>query len=240
MNIEVLADPAVVAQKGASIIATEAQAAIAARGTFVMAVSGGQIPWLRLRDLAAMEIPCQAVHIVQVDERVAPEGQADRNLTHFRESVLNHAPLPPGQIHAMPLEATDLERAAADYAEALRNIAGDPPVLDLVHLGLGADGHTASLVPDDPGAVRGGRGCRLKWAISRLAPDDLDVTGSQSRQEESVGVDRKREGGDMPPFAAGYRSIPAGGIRRDRTLVLADCAAAARSHSLIKGEVVCA
>jgi 6-phosphogluconolactonase len=240
MNIEVLADSASVAQRAASIIAEEAQSAIFARGTFVMAVSGGQTPWLMLRDLAAMGIPWQAVHIVQVDERVAPEGHADRNLTHLRESLLDHAPLPPEQIHAMPVEAADLERTAADYAETLRNIARDPPVLDLVHLGLGADGHTASLVPDDPvlhvqdvdvalsGPYQGRRRMTLTLPVLNRARKILwVVTGSEKAEM-------------FRRLLAGYRSIPAGRIRREGALVLADCAAARTSNSLIKGEVVCA
>ena len=240
MNIEVLADPAAVAQRGASIIATEAQAAIAAHGTFVMAVSGGQTPWLMLRDLAAMEIPWQAVHIVQVDERVAPEGHADRNLTHLRESLLDHAPLPPRQIHAMPVEATDLERAAADYAEALHNIAGDPPVLDLVHLGLGPDGHTASLVPDDP--VLHVEDVDVAWSGPHQGRRRMTLTlPALNRARKILWVVTGSEKAEMCwRLLAGDRSIPAGGIRRDGALVLADCAAAAKSNSLIKGEVVCA
>ena len=119
-------------------------------GDFVMAVSGGRTPWQMLRALAGEHVPWNAVHIVQVDERVAPAGDPDRNLTHLHESLLEHAPLKPHQIHAMPVESNDLEAAAAAYANTLRELCGTPPVIDLVHLGLGPDGHTASLVPGDP------------------------------------------------------------------------------------------
>ena len=150
MKIEVLADVDSVARKAAAIMAVEARSAVAARGRFIMAVSGGHTPWLMLRALASEDVPWESVHLVQVDERVAPAGHPDRNLTHLRESLLEHAPLPPGQLHAMPVESPDLAEAATRYALTLREIAGSPPVLDLVHLGLGPDGHTASLVPGDP------------------------------------------------------------------------------------------
>ncbi|MGA8597915.1 MAG: 6-phosphogluconolactonase, partial [Bryobacteraceae bacterium] len=148
--MEVLDDAESVAQKAAAIIAEDARAAVAERGRFVMAVSGGHTPWLMLRALTSEQVPWQAVHVVQVDERVAPTGHPDRNLTHLRESLLDRAPLIPEHIHEMPVESPDLETASAQYAATLRQIAGSPPVLDLVHLGLGPDGHTASLVPGDP------------------------------------------------------------------------------------------
>ncbi len=150
MKIEVLNDAESVARQAAVVVAAEARAAVAERGRFILAVSGGQTPWQMLRALAKETVPWEGVHVVQVDERVAPAGDRDRNLTHLRESLLTHAPVRPEQIHAMPVEERDLDAAARSYAETLRQIAGSPPVLDLTHLGLGPDGHTASLVPGDP------------------------------------------------------------------------------------------
>jgi 6-phosphogluconolactonase len=237
MNIEVLEDSGAVAQRAASIIANEVWEAIAARGKFVMAVSGGHTPWLMLRDLAGMGIPWPAVHIVQVDERVAPAGDADRNLTHLRESLLSQPRLAAEQIYPMPVESNDLERAAAQYAATLRRLAGDPPVLDLVHLGLGADGHTASLVPDDPvlhvedadvalsGPYQGHRRMTLTYPILNRARKILwVVTGSEKAEM-------------CRQLLAGYRSIPAGRICRDQALVVADTAATKNAYDLFKGEL---
>src|SRR6478735_6866266 len=151
MQIEVLVDPDAVAARAAALIAEEARTAVARRKRFVMAVSGGHTPWIVLRVLAGQEhVPWSNMHVFQVDERVAPQGDADRNLTHLRESLLERAPLPPAQVYPMPVEDIDLAAAAERYATKLREIAGSPPTLDLVHLGLGPDGHTASLVPGDP------------------------------------------------------------------------------------------
>src|SRR2546430_6211091 len=150
MKIEVLTDADSVARAGAAFTAEEARAAVAARGRFTGAFSGGHTPWRMLRALADERVPWSGVHVFQVDERVAPAGDPDRNLTHLRESLLAHCPLRPDQVHAMPVESADLEFASGQYAAMLQKIAGAPAVLDLAHLGLGPDGHTASLVPGDP------------------------------------------------------------------------------------------
>ncbi|MBS1850595.1 MAG: 6-phosphogluconolactonase [Acidobacteria bacterium] len=226
MNIEVYDNPDVVAREAARHIAAEAQAAVAARGSFVMAVSGGRTPWIMLRDLAQEEVPWNFVHVVQVDERVAPAGDPDRNLTHLRESLLSHAPLRPEQIYAMPVESADLTAAAAQYAQTLSAIAGSPAILDLVHLGMGPDGHTASLVPGDPvlqvedadvgitGTYQGRRRMTLTYPLLNRARRVLWlVTGAEKVQM-------------LARLQAGDPSIPAGRVYSENALVLADRAAA--------------
>src|SRR5262249_49803168 len=131
-------------------IAAEARAAVNARGRFIFAVSGGHTPRQMLRALGTKDVPWGYVKVVQGGERVAPAGDPDPNLTHLYKRLREHEPVRRGEIYAMPVEAPDLETAAERYAETLKEIAGSPPVLDLIHLGLGPDGHTASLVPGDP------------------------------------------------------------------------------------------
>jgi 6-phosphogluconolactonase len=228
MKIEVLPDADAVARKAAEIIAAEARAAVKARGRFIVAVSGGRTPWQMLRALANEDVPWEGVNVVQVDERIAPAGESDRNLTHLYESLLEHAPLRPDQIYAMPVEEPELESAAERYAETLKNIAGAPPVLDLVHLGLGPDGHTASLVPGDPvlnvtdsdvaltGVYQGRHRMTLTYPILNRARRILwFVTG-----KDKVSALARLHDGDP--------TIPAGRIQRDNALVLADQAAAGR------------
>ena len=225
MKIEVLADAQAVAERAAALIAGEARAAVAARGRFVMAVSGGHTPGALLRALAGEDVPWERVHVFQVDERVAPPGDAERNLTHLRESLLEHAPLPPRQIYPMPVEEDDLESAAASYAITLQHIAGSPPVLDLAHLGLGPDGHTASLVPGDPvlevtkldvalaGPYQGRRRMTLTYPMIDRARCILWVTTGEAKADM------------LARLRAGDASIPAGRVTRDRAVVLADRAA---------------
>src|ERR1700739_3812532 len=119
MKIEIFADAQTVAEEAAKLIASEARSAVAARGRFVFAVSGGHTPWIMLKALAQEEVPWDKVHLAQIDERVAPAGDPDRNLTHLRESLLNHAPLAPDHMHPMPVETGELERAAEQYAKVL-------------------------------------------------------------------------------------------------------------------------
>jgi 6-phosphogluconolactonase len=228
MKTEVQPDDDAAAREAAAIIAADARAAILSRGRFLIAVSGGHTPWMMLRALADEQLPWESVHVFQVDERVAPASDPDRNLVHLRESLLDHAPMPADNIHAMPVEAADLDRAAEQYARTLQEVAGVQPLIDLVHLGLGPDGHTASLVPGDPvldvtdadvavtGAYEGRRRMTLTFPIINRSLRVLWlVTGG-----EKAGILARLCGGDP--------SVPASRVRRDRALIVADRAAAER------------
>jgi 6-phosphogluconolactonase len=238
VKIEVFPRAESVARQAAKLIAEEARTAVAVRGKFVMAVSGGKTPEIMLRDLAQEDVPWNALHVVQVDERIAPPGDPDRNPTHLRESLLLHAPLLPEQIHDMPAESVGLEAACARYVLTLKEIAGSPPALDLVHLGLGPDGHTASLVPGDPvldvmdadvaltGICQGRRRMTLTYpTINRSRLVLWLVTG-----DEKAGMLARLRAGDI--------SIPDGRVRSDHSVVLADRVAAAQVDRTSKTEVV--
>jgi 6-phosphogluconolactonase len=226
ISMEVFDDGNVVALEAAAIVAAEARAAVVSRGRFVMAVSGGRTPWQMLRALASQDVPWNDVHVAQVDERVAPAGDPARNLTHLQESLLEHSPLRAEHLYAMPVESEDLNAAAAQYARTLQSIAGSPPVLDMVHLGLGADGHTASLVPGNP--------------VLTITDSDVALSGEyQGRQRMTLTypiINRARRilwlvtGAEKARPLARLRerdaTIPAGRIVQDRAIVLADRAAA--------------
>ncbi len=226
MKVTVLADAGAVAREGAAIIAAEAHAAIAARGRFVVALSGGRTPWLMLGELSALDLPWTAIHIVQVDERVAPVGHPARNLTHLVAGLARLGPLAASQVHPMPVEAEDLSEAADRYASLIEELAGSPPVLDLVHLGLGPDGHTASLVPGDPalavtdravavtGPYQGWRRMTLTYPAINHARRILWIVSGGDKADAL----RRLLEGDI--------RIPAGRVDPNAALVVADRAAA--------------
>ena len=221
-QLRILSDADAVAAEAALLIAREAREAIASRGRFLLAVSGGRTPWVMLRALARETLPWDRIHVFQVDERVAPDGHADRNLTHLKASLLPQAPLPERNIHPMPVTHPDLNAAASDYAAELEREAGRPPVLDLVHLGMGSDGHTASLIPGDAalgvrdaevavcGVYQGRRRLTLTYPVIDRARRILwVVTGAEKAPM-------------LTRLLATDRTIPAGCVGQDRAVILAD------------------
>lgn len=218
MRIEILPDPDAVAKRAAAFVAERARAAVADHDRFTFAVSGGHTPWAMFAHLADEEVPWAQTAIYQVDERVAPAGDPDRNLAHLQESLPAQAD---AEVHAMPVEDVDLDAAAARYAASL------PERFDLVHLGLGPDGHTASLVPGDPvlevddrgvaltGTYMGRRRMTLTYQTLNRALHVLWlVTG-----DDKIDALRRLQAGD--------HSIPAGRVATANAVIIADAAAAA-------------
>jgi 6-phosphogluconolactonase len=215
-ELRVLPDADAVASAGADVVSSAAHAAVAARGRFTLAVSGGRSPWAMFARLAQMELPWSRTDVYQVDERVAPIDDADRNLAHLRHSLGDAA----ATIEAMPVESSDLDAAAAAYAARL------PAAFDLIHLGLGPDGHTASLVPGDSvlevtdrlvaptgGTYQGRRRMTLTYpALARARQLLWLVTGADKHEP-------------LARLLAGDATIPAGRVEAATSLVLADAAA---------------
>lgn len=227
LRTEVHADPDAVARRAAAWIAETTRQAIGQRDRCVLALSGGTTPLPMLRVLATTPIDWRKVEVIQVDERVAPGASPDRNLAQLRAALLARIPLPESQIHPMPVEETDLGLAAQDYGRLLVSLAGAPPRLDLVVLGLGADGHTASLVPGD--------------AALDIRDADVAVTAPyQGRRRMTLTfpvINRARHilwlvtGADKAEMLARLvqadPALPASRVRRASALLLADRAAAA-------------
>jgi len=219
-------DAEAAARAAAAQVAAEARAAVTARGRFLLALSGGRTPEIMFRALAEETVPWPRVHVFQVDERAAPEDCPDRNWNALRDGLLDRVALPAEQRHPMPVDSPDLEAAAADYARRLVQIAGRPPVLDLVHLGLGADGHTASLVPGDPaldvfnaaatiaGPYQGRRRLTLTFSTLNRARRVLWLVVGAEKAEMLARLARRDP------------TIPAGRVQSPDMLIYADRAAA--------------
>lgn len=218
-KLEVLADERAAARRAAELIAAAGAAAVAERGSFAFAMSGGRSPWAMLAILGELEqMPWHQTELFQVDERVAAPGSEDRNLTHM---VLGLSMDHQSTLRPMPVTQRDLDGAAREYEASL------PERFDLVHLGLGPDGHTASLVPGDPvlevedrrvamtgGSYQGHPRMTLTYPALEAARRILWlVTGAEKRDP-------------LAKLLAEDESIPAGRVRNDEMVVVADEAAA--------------
>ena len=224
LNVEVSRTGDDVAVAAGAHIAGRAGAAVSGHGSFCVALSGGRTPWRMLEHLVDLDLPWAAVHVFQTDEREAPDGDPDRNATRLA-AILGDSGLPGANLHLMPVAGGDLHRACDSYAQIIAR-HGRSGRLDLVHLGLGEDGHTASLVPGDPvlevadrdvavaGPYRGRRRMTLTYpAIDRAAERMWVVTGAS----KAAALVRLR---------AGDATIPAGRVSRRDSIVFADEAAA--------------
>jgi 6-phosphogluconolactonase len=196
IQVELLPDPRSVGRRAADLIAEAVRRAISDGRRFAWAISGGETPVPMFRRLGELDLPWDLIDTWQVDERIAPPEDPDLNRSRQLRALPFEAM---GGIRWMPVEDEDLEAAAARYASAL------PERFDVVHLGLGADGHTASLVPGDPvldvwdrdvavtGPYEGRRRMTLTYpALSRADRVVWVLTGREKREalRRLIGSDR--------------------------------------------------
>jgi 6-phosphogluconolactonase len=227
VRIEVVAEERLGAQ-AASRVSAILREAVHRRGRATVAFSGGSAAASLFAGLAAAEVPWSSVDILQVDERVAPARHPERNLAVLDTGLLAHIDVPEHRIHPMPVEDADLDTAAERYTELLRAVTGPDLSLDLIHLGLGTDGHTASLAPGSallaadapPVAVtppfHGRRRMTLTQPTLSAARNVLWLVSGG----EKAAVVRRLVDGDL--------ALPATSIRPVRARLLLDTAAAAR------------
>jgi len=222
MQVEIVETTDALGARTAETIARAALAAVASRGRFILALSGGKEPWAAFGRLAQFDLPWHAVHVLQVDERAAPAGHRARNWTHLEESLVRRVPIPREQVYPMPVEVEPLEQGAQRYAELLAQIAGEPAVIDLVHLGLGPDGHTASLVPGDPVLAVADRDVALSERYQGWRRMTLTLPAINRARAIVWMITGKDKTKALQQLIAGDTSIPAGRVRRDDVLLLAD------------------
>jgi 6-phosphogluconolactonase len=204
MDLVRASDPAVAA---AEWIARHLSAP--ARKRFSIAVSGGSTPARMLRELAAHPLPWDRVDVFQVDERVAPDGHRDRNAGQLTPLISVGA-----RVHLMPVTDDDLVAASARYATLL------PDVIDIVHLGIGDDGHTASWPP--------GVDVDESVPVTIVGPyrDRVRMTLTEPVVNRAGEVMFLAPGADKRPWVervlAGDDTIPAGRVRHDHTTIIVD------------------
>lgn len=227
MDILVYPEADNVARSAAKFIAEQAAAAIEARGHFLLAVSGGSTPWRMLTNLSTLAVEWEKVHLMQVDERVAPLADAARNWRHIKECLSPCWSRLERNAHPMPVEAGAPDQAARLYADEIAQITGSEPIIDLVHLGLGDDGHTASLVPGDralaemqsdvtvAGPYQGHLRLTLTFAALNRARQRLWVVTGEKKHTA------------LNQFLHSEPEIPASWVKDEDTLVMVDNAAMA-------------
>jgi 6-phosphogluconolactonase len=220
-------DTAAAAARAADEIAAACREAVSERGAALVAVSGGETPWRMLEELCARDLPWQRLRIAQVDERITPRGDPRRNLTRLEQIFVAGGPLPRANLLAMPVDEADPARAAADYQRLLESHGGRPLQLDLVHLGLGSDGHTASLVPDDPVLDVHDRDVAVTREYQGLRRMTLTLPALGRARRRLWLVSGTAKAARLQQLLAGAGDSPAVQVPRDAALVICDAAAAA-------------